>query len=148
MKILAVNKRASFEYFIEERFECGIVLEGSEVKSLRLGNISLSESFALIRENEMWLKNAHIAPYEKSSAYNTKDPKRDRKLLLHKSEINKLLGKVNQKGYTVVPLKVYFKESLIKVEIGLCKGKQLFDKRHCIAERESDRRIERELKQY
>ena len=123
MKVIAVNKSASFEYFIEEKFEAGIVLEGSEVKSLRAGKASLGESFCELSRGEVLLKNMHIALYDKSGAFSTRDSRKDRKLLLHKQEIAKIAGKVNEKGYTLVPLKLYFKEALIKAEIALCKGK-------------------------
>lgn len=147
MKEIAVNRQARFEYFVEDSFEAGIVLEGSEVKSIRRGGVNLRDSFALIENGEVWLKNAHISPYEKSSAFNTHDAKRDRKLLLNRDEINKIVGKVKQKGYTLVPLKLYFKESLIKLELGLCRGKQAFDKRKSIAERDLKRSVERQLKE-
>ena len=123
MKIIAVNKSASFEYFIEEKYEAGVVLEGSEVKSLRAGRASLGESFCEIRGGEIFLKNMHVALYDKSGAFSTRDARKDRKLLLHKTEISKIVGRVNEKGYTLVPLKIYFKEALVKVEIALCKGK-------------------------
>lgn len=120
MKIIAVNKSASFEYFIEEKYEAGVVLEGSEVKSLRAGRASLGESFCEIRGGEIFLKNMHVALYDKSGAFSTRDARKDRKLLLHKTEISKIVGRVNEKGYTLVPLKIYFKEALVKVEIALC----------------------------
>lgn len=148
MKEIAVNRQARFEYFVEDSFEAGIVLEGSEVKSIRKGGVNLRDSFALIENGEVWLKNAHISPYEKSSAFNTHDAKRDRKLLLNRAEINKIVGKVKQKGYTLVPLKLYFKESLIKLELGLCRGKQTFDKRKTVAERDQKRSIERQIKEF
>ena len=120
MKIISVNKSASFEYFIEDRYEAGVVLEGSEVKSLRKNNCNLSDSFCFIRNGEVLLKNMHIAVYDKSGAFNTRESRRDRKLLLHKDEIAKISGKVNEKGYTLVPLKIYFSQALVKVEVGLC----------------------------
>lgn len=145
MKIVAVNKSAAYEYFIEEKYEAGIVLEGSEVKSLRKSNCSLSDSFCFVRKGEVTLKNMHIAVYDKSGAFNTRDARRDRKLLLHKSEISKIVGKVNEKGYTLVPLKVYFSGSLVKVEVALCRGKHTYDKKQALKEkdlrREADRRI-------
>lgn len=134
MKVIAVNKSASFEYFIEEKFEAGIVLEGSEVKSLRAGKASLGESFCELSRGEVLLKNMHIALYDKSGAFSTRDSRKDRKLLLHKQEIAKIAGKVNEKGYTLVPLKLYFKEALIKAEIALCKGKHTYDKKRALAE--------------
>ena len=123
VKTIALNKSASFEYFIEDRYEAGIVLEGSEVKSIREGRASLSESFCEIRGGEIFLKNMHIALYDKSGAFSTRDSRRERKLLLNRMEISKIVGKVNERGYTLVPLKLYFKDALIKVEVALCKGK-------------------------
>ena len=148
MKIVAVNKSASFEYFVEEKFEAGIVLEGSEVKSIRKSNCNLSDSFCFVRKGEAVLKNMHIAVYDKSGAFNTRDSRRDRKLLLHKSEIAKIVGKVNEKGYTLVPLKVYFKDSLVKVEVALCRGKHTYDKKQTLKEKDLSRKAEREIKEY
>lgn len=148
MKIIAVNKSASFEYFIEEKYEAGVVLEGSEVKSLRAGRASLGESFCEIRGGEIYLKNMHVALYDKSGAFSTRDARKDRKLLLHKTEISKIVGRVNEKGYTLVPLKIYFKEALVKVEIALCKGKHAYDKKRSIAERDLKRATERAVKEY
>ena len=147
MKIIAVNKSASFEYFIEEKFEAGIVLEGSEVKSLRAGRASLGESFCEVRGGEVFLRNMHVALYEKSGAFSTRDSRKDRKLLLHKQEISKIVGKVNQKGFTLVPLKIYFKDALIKAEIALCRGKHTYDKKRAIAERDVKRATDRTLKE-
>ena len=147
MKIISVNKKAHFDYFVEEKFEAGIVLEGAEVKSLRLGNCNLGDSFVLIRNGFCLLKNCHIASYKKMSQFNSQEPRRDRILLLHKYEISKMAGKVSQKGYTIVPLKIYFEKSLVKVEIALCKGKLAPDKRKVIAERELDRQAQREAKE-
>ena len=146
-KIIAVNKSASFEYFIEERYQAGIVLEGAEVKSLRAGKASLGESFCEIRGGEIFLKNMHSAVYDKSGAFSTRDSRRDRKLLLNRIEISKIIGKVNERGYTLVPLKVYFKDALIKVEIALCKGKHTYDKRKAIAERDVRRALDRAVKE-
>ena len=148
MKIVAVNKSASFEYFVEEKFEAGIVLEGSEVKSIRKSNCNLSDSFCFVRKGEAVLKNMHIAVYDKSGAFNTRDSRRDRKLLLHKSEIAKIVGKVNEKGYTLVPLKVYFKDSLVKVEVALCRGKHTYDKKQSLKEKDLKRDAERHIKEY
>ena len=148
MKIVAVNKSASFEYFIEEKFEAGIVLEGSEVKSIRKSNCNLSDSFCFVRKGEVTLKDMHIAVYDRSGAFNTRDSRRDRKLLLHKSEIAKIVGKVNEKGYTLVPLKVYFKDSLIKVEVALCRGKHTYDKRQSLKEKDLKREADRHMKEY
>ena len=147
MKVIAVNKSASFEYFIEDKFEAGVVLEGSEVKSLRAGHASLGESFCEISRGEVFLKNMHIALYDKSGAFSTRDSRRDRKLLLHKREIAKIVGKVNEKGYTLVPLKLYFKDALVKAEIALCKGKHTYDKKRSIAERDVKRATDRAVKE-
>lgn len=148
MKIVAVNKSASFEYFVEEKFEAGIVLEGSEVKSIRKSNCNLSDSFCFVRKGEAVLKNMHIAVYDKSGAFNTRDSRRDRKLLLHKSEITKIVGKVNEKGYTLVPLKVYFKDSLVKVEVALCRGKHTYDKKQSLKEKDLKRDAERRIREF
>ncbi len=146
MKIIATNKSASFEYFIEEKYEAGIVLEGNEVKSLRAGNVNMNDSFCFVRGNAVSVKNMHIAFYDKSDGFHTKDTKRDRRLLLHKSEIAKIAGKINRQGYTLVPLKLYFKDSLVKMEIALCRGKHTFDKKQSIAERDIKRSVDREIK--
>ena len=148
MNVIALNKQAKFEYFVEETFEAGIALEGGEVKSLRMGNCSLQDSFCFVRNGEAVLKNMHIAFYEKSAAFSTRDTRRDRKLLLHKFEINKIVGKINERGYTLIPLKIYFKDALVKVELGLCKGKHVYDKKKSIRERDLQREAERELKNY
>ncbi len=146
MKIITTNKSASFEYFIEEKYEAGIVLEGNEIKSVRAGNVNMNDSFCFVRGNVVSVKNMHIALFEKSDAFSTKDTRRDRKLLLHKSEIAKIAGKINRQGYTLVPLKMYFKDALIKMEIALCKGKHTFDKKQTIAERDVKRAVDREIK--
>ena len=146
MKIITTNKSASFEYFIEEKYEAGIVLEGNEIKSVREGNVNMNDSFCFVRGNTVSVKNMHIALFDKSDAFSTKDTRRDRKLLLHKSEIAKISGKINRQGYTLVPLKMYFKDSLIKMEIALCKGKHTFDKKKSIAERDVKRSVDREIK--
>lgn len=143
VKTIALNKSASFEYFIEDRYEAGIVLEGSEVKSIREGRASLSESFCEIRGGEIFLKNMHIALYDKSGAFSTRDSRRERKLLLNRMEISKIVGKVNERGYTLVPLKLYFKDALIKVEVALCKGKHTYDKKRALAERDQKRALDR-----
>ena len=127
-KLIANNKKAYHDYFIEEKYEAGISLHGTEVKSLRMGKCSIKESFIRIENGEVLIYGMHISPYEKGNIFN-KDPLRVKKLLLHKKEINKMLGKIAEKGYTLVPLRVYFKGSLAKVEIGLAKGKKLYDKR-------------------
>ncbi len=148
MKVIAVNKSAGFEYFIEDRFEAGIVLEGSEVKSVRKNNCNLNDSFCFVRKGEVTLKNMHIAVYDKSGAFNARDSRRDRRLLLHKSEIAKIVGKVNEKGYTLVPLKIYFKDSLIKAEVALCRGKHTYDKKQSLKEKDLKRDTERRLKEF
>ena len=148
MKIIAVNKTAGFEYFIEEKYEAGIVLEGSEVKSLRKNNCSLNDSFCFVRKGEVTLKNMHIAVYDKSGAFNTRDSRRDRRLLLHKAEISKIVGKVNEKGYTLVPLRVYFEKSLVKVEVALCRGKHTYDKKRTLKEKDIARDKDRQIKEY
>ena len=148
MKQIAYNRYANYEYFILEKYEAGIVLEGSEVKSLRAGNCNLKDSFCFLRGGELTIKNLHIPVYDKAGAFSTKDSKRDRKLLMHKAEIAKLAGKINEKGFTLVPLSLYFSGSLVKVEVALCKGKQNYDKKRTIAERDQKRALDRELKQY
>ncbi len=146
MKIVTTNKSASFEYFIEEKYEAGIVLEGNEIKSIRSGNVNMNDSFCFVRGNTVSVKNMHIALYDKSDAFSTKDTRRDRKLLLHKREIAKINGKINRQGYTLVPLKMYFKDSLVKMEIALCRGKHTFDKKQSIAARDVKRSVDREIK--
>lgn len=146
MKIIATNKSASFEYFIEDKYEAGIVLEGNEIKSVRLGNVNMNDSFCFVRGNDVSVKNMHIALYNKSDSFSTKDTRRDRKLLLHKSEIAKIAGKINRQGYTLVPLKLYFKDALVKMEIALCRGKHTFDKKEAIAQRDVKRAVDRDIK--
>ena len=146
MKIITTNKSASFEYFIEEKYEAGIVLQGNEIKSIREGNVNMNDSFCFVRGNDVSVKNMHIAFYDKSDSFSTKDTRRDRKLLLHKSEIAKIAGKINRQGYTLVPLKMYFKDALIKMEIALCRGKHTFDKKKSIAERDLKRSVDRDIK--
>ena len=146
MKMIAVNKSASFEYFIEEKYEAGIVLDGNEVKSLRLGNVNMNDSFCFVVNGEAFVKNMHIAFYEKTDGFTSKNTRRDRKLLLHKSEIAKIVGKINRQGYTLVPLKLYFKDALIKMEVALCRGKHTFDKKQAIAARDVKRSIDRDIK--
>lgn len=147
MKLIADNRKVRHEYFIEETYEAGIMLEGSEVKSIRAGNVNLADSFALIRKGEIYLKNMHISPYDKQSKFNTTDPRRDRKLLMHKAEINKLFSKVSRQGYTLAATKLYFKDALVKVEVALCKGKQLHDKRRTEAEKTAKKEMDRAIKQ-
>ena len=143
-KLIANNKKAWHDYFLEERFEAGIELHGTKVKSLRMGKCSLKESFIRIDHGELFVYNMHISPYEKGNIFN-KDPLRVRKLLIHRYEINKLAAKVAEKGFTLVPLRVYFKDSLVKVEIGLARGKKLYDKRETIAKKDQRREAEREF---
>ena len=145
IKLIANNKKAYHDYFIEEQYEAGVALHGTEVKSLRQGRCSIKESFVRIENNEVVIYGMHISPYEKGNIFN-RDPLRVKKLLLHRYEINKLQGKIAEKGYTLVPLKVYLKDSLIKVEIGLAKGKKLFDKRADIAKKDMRREAERDFK--
>ncbi len=147
IKIVANNKKAFFDYFVEDKYEAGIQLVGCEVKSIRLGNVNLKDSFCVIKDNELWLMNTHIKPYEKGSYYNV-DSKRVRKLLVHKQELNKMRGYVQQKGYTLVPTQMYLKNGLVKVEVGLCKGKELHDKRKVEQEKQQKRNIERTIKEY
>ena len=144
-RLIANNKKAYHDYFIDEKYEAGIVLHGTEVKSLRLGKCSVKESFVRIINDEVMILGMHISPYEKGNIFN-KDPLRDRKLLMHRYEINKLKGKIQEKGYTLVPLQVYFKGSLVKVEIGLARGKKLYDKRADIAKKDQRRELEKDFK--
>lgn len=146
-KVVATNKKAYHDYFVEDTYEAGIVLVGSEVKSVRQGAVNLKDSYAIIKGNEVFLLGVHISPYEKGSCFN-EDPLRTRKLLLNRQEINKIRGKIEIKGYTLVPLKMYFKQSLVKVELGICKGKELHDKRQAIKTREENRNIQRIKKEY
>jgi SsrA-binding protein len=146
MKIIAVNKTASFEYFIEEKYEAGIVLEGNEIKSIRQGAVNMNDSFCFLRGSTVSVKNMHIALYDKSDAFSTKDTRRDRKLLLHNSEIAKIAGKINRQGYTLVPLKLYFKDALVKMEVALCRGKHTFDKKQSLADRDIKRDVDRAVK--
>lgn len=145
MKLIANNKKAYHDYFIDEKYEAGIVLHGTEVKSLRLGKCSVKEAFVRIENGEAWIYGMNISPYEKGNIFN-KDPLRVKKLLLHKVEINKLAGKMAEKGFTLVPLQVYFKNGKVKVEIGLARGKKLYDKRQDIAKKDARRETEREFK--
>jgi SsrA-binding protein len=144
-KLIANNKKAYHDYFILDTYEAGIALAGTEVKSLRMGKCSIKESFVRIENGEVFIYGMHISPYEKGNIFN-KDPLRERKLLLHKAEINKLLGKMKEKGIAIVPLKVYFKGSLVKVEIGLARGKKLYDKRQDIAKKDQQREASRDFK--
>ena len=146
-KLIANNKKAYFDFFIDDKFECGIALAGTEVKSLRMGKCSIKESFVRITNDEVMIYGMHISPYEKGNIFN-KDPLRVRKLLLHKKEILKIFGKMKEQGITVVPLQVYFSGSLVKIEIGLAKGKKLYDKRETIAKKDQKREAQREFKAF
>ena len=144
-RLIANNKKAYHDYFIEEKYEAGIALHGTEVKSLRMGKCSIKESFIRIEQDEVYIYGMHISPYEKGNIFN-KDPLRVRKLLMHRFEIRRLQAKIAEKGYTLVPLQVYFKNSLVKVEIGLAKGKKLYDKRQDIAKKDQRREAQRDFK--
>ncbi len=148
MKVICENREARHEYFIIDTYEAGISLDGGEVKSIRLGNVNLTDSYCAISNGSMFIKNMHISVYDKSGAYNVREAKRDRRLLLHKNEIRKLLQKSSEKGYTIVPLKLYFKDALIKVEVGLCKGKHTFDKKQTLMDKDIKRAMEREIKKF
>jgi len=145
IKLIANNKKARHDYFLEEKYEAGIALHGTEVKSLRMGKCSIKESFIRIENGEVIIYGMHISPYEKGNIFN-KDPLRVRKLLLHRYEINKIEAKLKEKGLTLVPLKVYFKDSLVKIEIGMARGKKLYDKRQDIAKKDQRREAERDFK--
>ena len=145
IKLIANNKKAYHDYFIDETYEAGVSLHGTEVKSVRMGKCSVKESFVRIENGEVIAYGLHISPYEKGNIFN-KDPLRPKKLLLHKYEINKIAGKIKEKGYTLIPLKVYFKGSLIKIELGLARGKKLYDKRQDIAKKDQRREAERDYK--
>ncbi len=144
-RLIANNKKAYHDYFIEEKYEAGVVLTGTEVKSLRMGKCSIKESFLRIENEELFIYGMHISPYEKGNIFN-KDPLRVKKLLMHKNEIRKLSAKIAEKGYTLVPLQVYFKKGYVKVEIGLAKGKKLYDKRQDIAKKDQLREAQRDFK--
>ena len=145
IKLIANNKKAYHDFFIDDTFEAGVSLHGTEVKSLRMGKCSIKEAFVRIENGEVFVYGVHISPYEKGNIFN-KDPLRVKKLLMHRYEINKLMGKIKEKGFTLVPLKVYFKGSLVKVEIGLARGKKLYDKREDIAKKDQRREAEKEFK--
>ncbi len=147
IKIIAKNRKARFNFEIMETFEAGIELKGTEVKSIRQSKLNMSDGYASIDNGEVILKQVHISPYEHGNIFNV-DPLRPRKLLLHKKEISRLIGETTQKGYTLVPLSVYLKRGIVKVELGLAKGKKLHDKRESLAKKDADRRIQRELKNY
>ena len=144
-KQIAKNSKAFHDYFVEDRFEAGMVLAGTEVKSIRQGAVNLKDSFCQVKDGELWLYGLHISPYEKGNIFN-KDPRRTRKLLMHRREILRLQSSVQRDGLTLVPLSLYFKDAKVKVELGLCKGKKLYDKRATAAERDSKRDIDRAMK--
>lgn len=144
-KVLATNRKAYHDYHIEETYEAGIALTGTEIKSVRAGSVNLRDSYAQVKNGELWLLNTHIAPYEPASRQNV-DPYRDRKLLMHRHEIMRLQGRVQEKGYTLVPLRMYLKKNRVKVEIGLARGKRQYDKRQAISQRDAAREMERALK--
>ena len=145
IKLIANNKKAYHDYFLEEKYEAGVELHGTEVKSLRMGKCSIKEAFVRIEKGEVIIYGMHISPYEKGNIFN-KDPLRPKKLLMHKSEIRKLVGKIAEQGYTLVPVEVYFKGSLVKVQIALAKGKKLYDKRADLAKKQQKRELERDFK--
>ena len=146
VKIISQNKKAHHDYFILEKYECGIELKGTEVKSLRNGNVNLKDSWCAIEDGEIFLKGMHISPYEKGNIFN-KDPRRERRLLMHKKEILKLFGMIKQQGITLIPLSLYYKGPRVKVKIGVCRGKKLYDKRADIAKKDAQRNIDRALKE-
>ncbi|MDO5755827.1 MAG: SsrA-binding protein SmpB [Tissierellia bacterium] len=147
MKIIANNKKAKHDYFLEDILEAGIALKGTEVKSIREGKVSIKEAYCMVQGGEIYIYGMHISPYKEGNRHNV-DPKRTRKLLLHRREINRLIGKTAEKGYSLIPTKVYLKKRLVKVEIALGKGKKLHDKRQDILEKESKRKIDRAMKEY
>ena len=146
VKQIAKNKKAFHDYFVEERYEAGIELAGTEVKSIRMGNVNLKDSFCTIKAGQMSLNGMHVSPYEKGNIFN-REPRRPRRLLMHRREIAKLFAKIKQDGYTLIPLSLYFKGPRVKVEVGLCKGKKLYDKREAAAQRDAKREMDRALKQ-
>jgi SsrA-binding protein len=146
IKVIAQNRKARHDYFIEDTYEAGIVLSGTEVKSIRQGKVNLKDSYASIHRGEVYLYGMHISPYEKGNIYN-RDPLRDRKLLLNRREINKLAGYIQQRGYSLVPLKVYLRRGLVKIELAVAKGKRIHDKRRSIAERDARREMERSFRE-
>jgi len=145
-RTVATNRKARHDYHIEESFEAGIVLTGSEIKSVRAGRVNLRDSYAIVRDGELWLINAHIAPYSPASRQNH-EPRRNRKLLMHRRQIDRLAGQVRERGYTLIPLRLYLRNGKAKVELALARGKRKYDKRRVIAEREAGRQIERALKE-
>ena len=146
IKIVAQNRKAFHDYFVEEKYECGLALFGTEVKSIRQGRVNLKESWAQVRQGEVWVEGMHISPYEQGNIFN-RDPLRPKKLLMHRSEIRKLDSLVMRQGFTLIPLELYFKDGRVKLQLGLCKGKHLHDKRDSMARKDSDREIQRALRE-
>ena len=146
VKIVAKNNKAHHEYFIEDKYEAGIELAGTEVKSIRQGTLNLKDAWCQVKDEELWVRQMHISPYEQGNIFN-KDPMRPRRLLMHKREINYLFGKVKQDGYSLIPLSVYFRGSRVKIEVALCKGKKLYDKREDAAKKDAKRQIDRAMKE-
>lgn len=146
IKVIAENRKARHEYFVEEKYEAGIILTGTEIKSIRASRVNLKDSYAEVIQGEVWLNQMHISPYEQGNRFNH-DPLRKRKLLLNRSEISKMVGKVQQQGMTLIPLRIYLKQGLAKIELGLCKGKKSYDKREDIAKRDAKRQMERDLRE-
>ena len=146
-KIIAQNKKAYHDYFVDEKYEAGIALYGTEVKSVRMGEVNLKDSYCSVKNGELFVLGMHISPYEKGNIFN-REPRRERKLLMHKREIMKINGMLTQKGYTLVPLSLYFSGKNVKVELGLCRGKKLYDKRDSIATKEVNREIDRKMKEF
>ncbi|MGI6570999.1 MAG: SsrA-binding protein SmpB [Caldicoprobacterales bacterium] len=146
IKVIAKNRKAHHDYFIEETYEAGIVLTGTEVKSIRLGKVNLKDSYADVKQGEVYLHNMHISPYEKGNIFNS-DPTRDRKLLLNRREINKLIGYIQQRGYSLIPLQIYLARGLVKVQLAVAKGKKLYDKRTDVAKRDAQRSMERAFRE-
>ena len=146
-KIIAQNKKAWHDYFVDEKYEAGIALFGTEVKSIRAGAVNLKDSYCSVKDGELFMLGVHISPYEKGNIFN-REPRRERKLLMHKREIMKINGMLTQKGYTLVPLSLYFSGKNVKVELGLCRGKKLYDKRDTIAKKEVNREIDRKMKEF
>lgn len=145
-RVVSDNRKAYHDYFVEETYTCGIVLEGAEVKSVRNNNVNLKDSFCYVKNGEIFVRGMHIAVFDKASAFNSRDSRRDRKLLLRRAEINRIFGKIETKGYTLVPLKVLFVGSLVKIQVGLCKGKHTFDKKESIKQKDIERSNLRELR--
>lgn len=146
IKVAAKNSKAYHEYFVEDKYEAGIELAGTEVKSIRQGALNLKDAWCTVKNGELWIQQMHISPYEKGNLFN-KDPMRSRRLLMHRREINQLFGKVRQDGYALIPLSVYFKNSRVKVEVALCRGKKLYDKRDVAAQKDAQRQIDRAMKE-